>query len=512
MKRMVCLLLSLLLLFTSVMAVAEKDANTQPEKMMLQFVNGSGIKAAVFIQTSGNKEWARRLAALNDRNIQFSMIDGTRNNGFQYMLYLREGDQMAAKSEILSDGNGTGWIRSDFLPDSLISFPTEHDVISSLAGLDTENPAWYLSALRMLLVSETSWQESWEPRLAEAYLSLDSWMNAMGGTPEILDTDEGKRMLYRCEISADELKKQMKAMTSLLLGNQQLMSLVSKQVSREEEALYLHEGYQWYYEQCIDALPLEGSIVLERQVTALGETVSTMLSLPVAGVGTLKEINLSQQDKTSRLSLIYADKTLTVTGEKLDDTMTEGEFRYQAEGEKSIFAHYTLQTTFEEGVVDNDRNTETYTWLLKAEPALSQADEAENVLDFAPVQLDATALLYSRQGDKRVTTMEYVMTLDADECRVEVTAKAKSSNEWDLPAAPAERVTRDLTDMTAEERAELWQDWCANFLLGVSVLPKQASGTEAPQPTEAPELPEATVIPIPEMTAAPQETSDASAE
>lgn len=506
MKRVMSLALCLMLLIASVQAVGEEVIdNTQAQKLLLQFLDGSGMKGAASVEVSGEKEWAKRLSALNGRSLQLTAIDDGKLGGFQYLMYVNEQDEKIAQSEIFSDGSGTGWLRSDFLPDTLVSFPAKIELLSSLSNLDAGNPSWYISALRMMLISQSSWEESWEPRLAEAYLSIDSWMNAMGGTPTVLDTEKGKVMLYRCEISVDALKAQMKAMLPLVLGNEELMSLLSRQVSPEQEALYLHEGYQWYYEQCIDQMPLTGSVILERQVTAMGEPVSTLLSLPVTGLGKLKEIDLSQEGNVRQLSLIYEDKAVRISSEMLDDQMTEGEISYQVDGEKNLLAHYTLQSSSEEGMDEKGRNTERYEWSIKATPALEQVSEGElsDYIDFAPFQMDGSVLLYSLPESFRPTTMELVADFQVDECDVKVQAKLKTAASWDLPAAPEQEANWDLATMTKEERATLWEDWLKNLFLGLSVLePAAPAATEAP--TEAPaQQPESTVIPLPDMTAAP---------
>ncbi len=510
MKRVIGLVLCLMLLASSVQAVGEEIFdNTQAQKLLLQFLDGSGMKGAVAVEVNGEKEWAQRLSALNGRSIQLTAIDDSELGGFQYLMYINEQGEKTAQSEIFSDGSGTGWLRSDFLPDTLVSFPAKTELLSSLSNLDAGNPSWYISALRLMLISQNSWKESWEPRLTDAYLSIDSWMNAMGGTPMVLDTEKGKVMLYRCEISVDALKAQMKAMLPLLLGNEELMTLLSRQVSREQEALYLHEGYQWYYEQCIDHMPLTGSVVLERQVTALGEPVSMLLSLPVTGLGKLKEIDISQEGNARQLSLIYEDKAVRISGEVLGEQINEGEISYQVDGEKNLLAHYTLQSSSKEGMDEKGRNTERYEWSIKATPALEQVSEGElsDYIDFAPFQMDGTLLLYSLPEAYRPTTMELVANLQVDECDVKVQAKLKTSSSWEIPSAPQQAASWDLATMTKEERATLWEDWLKNLFLGLSVFePADPAATEAPMeaPTEATaQQPESTVIPLPDMTAAP---------
>lgn len=519
MKRFVCLIMALMLCLTCLSVTAEEAASTtQLQKLMLQYIKGSGLRGLITLNVEGDKPWAQLLSALNDTPIQLRCIDGI-SEGFQYKLYLTgENGEEQNLTQIFSDGSGTAWLQSDFLLDTLVSFPTELDLLSSLAGLDVDNPTWYFIALRMLLMTEESWTESWEPQLADASILLDSWMNAYAGTPAILDEGDGKIMQFRCEIPAEDIKQQLKTLVPLLLENQELMTLAGRQVSREQEDIYLNAGYEWYYDQCIDALPLSGSIVLERQATVLGEPVSMLMSFPVAGPGTLKEVSILQSGNTAGLTLTWEEKTLSITsvtaaGDGSSEQLS-GEIRYLLQDGEGFSADYTLVSSKANGTDNDGRDTETYTWDI----TLTPDSGAEG--SFSPVQIKAQALLYSKAGDFNPTTLEFSSAATIDDCNVSLALKLRTTSLWELPAAPDERVTRSLSSMTPDERATLLEDWVANALLSLAAqksLPTAAPAEEIALPeaetaapeetptampitviTEAPEAPEAT--PSPETT------------
>lgn len=514
MKRFVCLIMALVLCLTCLSATAE-DASQMPQlqKLMLQYIKGSGLRGLITLNVEGDKPWAQLLSALNDTPIQLRFIDGI-SDGFQYKLYLT-GEDGAEKnlSQIYSDGSGTAWIQSDFLLDTLVSFPTELDLLSSLAGLDVDNPTWYFSALRMLLMTEESWTESWEPQLADASMLLDSWMNAYAGSPTILDQGDGKIMQFRCEIPAEDIKQQLKALVPVLLENQELMTLAARQVSREQEDLYLNAGYEWYYNQCIDALPLSGSIVLERQATVLGEPVSMLMTFPVAGFGTLQEVSILQAESTASLTLTWEEKTLSITAVTTagDDGSEQlsGEISCQPKDGDGFAADYTLVSKKATGMDDNGRDTETYTWDITLTPDAG----AEN--SFSPIQLKAQALLYSKAGDFNPTTLEFSSAATVDECTVSLALKLRTTSLWELPAAPDERVTRSLDSMTPDERTTLLEDWVANALLALAAqksMSTEAPATESAAPEETPNPMTITVITNapenPETTQAPETTEE----
>ncbi len=521
MKRILCLVLALTLCLTAAPALAAEKATPLMQKLALQYVKGSGLRGLVTLNVTGDRPWAQLLSALNDTPLQLRFIDGI-GEGFQYKLYLTDADGAeTGVSEIFSDGSGTAWIRSDFLLDTLVSFPTETDLLSSLTGLGVDNPTWYLAALRLLLMTGESWTESWNPQLADASLALDSWMNSFAGTPAILDQEDGKVMLFRSEIPAEEIKRQLKALIPMLLGNEELMILAGRQVTRAQEELYLNAGYAWYYDQCIDALPLTGSIVLERQATVLGEPVSMLMSFPIAGMGTLKEISISQEESTAALTLIWAEKTLSVTAITSEGTgITSGEVRYLKDEGDSFTAAYTLRSTSETGTDDSGRDTETYTWTLTLDPLPEET--GEGYVAFSPIQLKAQALLYSKPGDFNPTTLELSSAAVIDGCDVSLAVKLRTTSLWELPAAPTAAATRSLSDMTPDERTALAQDWLANALLAIAAAKPQPTAEPTAEPTVEPTEPtaepaaepavEATAEPLTEPDAAPSSAPEATLE
>lgn len=516
MKRIVCLALALLLCLSLPLAQAEQAQIPQLQKLLLQVVKSSGLRGVVTLNVSGDKPWAQLLSALNDWPLQLRIIDGV-SEGFQYKLYWNdENDTETAVTDIFSDGSGTGWIRSDFLLDTLLSFPTETDLLSSLTGLDVDNPTWYFAALRMLLMTEESWTTSWTPQLNEAFLALDSWINSLADSPAVLTQDDGKVMQFRCEISSDQLKQEMKQLVSMLLENEALMTLVGRQVSRAQESAYLNAGYLWYYNQCIDALPLTGNVVLERQMSIQGETLSARMTFPVAGFGTLQQVTLSQQDGATALELVWQEKSLTITArEAADASSTTGEILYTVAEGDGLSASYALASTAQYGVDDSMRDTESYTWELSLAPIPGEADHT--YADFAPVQLKAEALLYSKSGDFNPTTLELTAAAAIDECTVSLATKLRTTTQWSLPDAPADEGI-NLADLTPETRSALLQDWLANGLLAfaartrVTAVPEATSVPEDAAATQGvtllTEAPTATPEPInpPNPTEAPEGT------
>jgi len=111
MKRIICVLLSLVLVLTAVSAFAA-EYSSEVEKLTLQVTKGSGVKGTLTLNASGSADWAKLLAPANGVTMQVRAMDPGKN-GFQYRLYVEE-EALTAMTEIVGDGT-TGYFTSDFL-------------------------------------------------------------------------------------------------------------------------------------------------------------------------------------------------------------------------------------------------------------------------------------------------------------------------------------------------------------------------------------------------------------
>ena len=130
MKRILCLLLAAALLLCAIGASAEKYS-TEPEKLLLQFKKGSGLKGTISVNATGPDEWAKTLSAMNGQTLQLRALDEGAS-GFQYRLYVEDEEQgMVCMTEAVGDGT-TGYITSDFLPGKTYTLPATEGFVSAM--------------------------------------------------------------------------------------------------------------------------------------------------------------------------------------------------------------------------------------------------------------------------------------------------------------------------------------------------------------------------------------------
>lgn len=469
MKRVLCLLLCMMLLCAQ-SAFAAELYDSQPEKMTLQFLRGSGIKGSMTLTATGDAPWAAALQPISGVEMQLRALDG-QSEGYQYRMYVSQNGQTSALTEIMSDGGSQAYLQSEFLLGNTYVLPAEADLLSTLAGLNRENLTWYSAGIRMLQINGSTWQESWAPELEPIYQSIDTWLIPYAAAPEVMTMDGEKQMLVRYEVPAADVKAEMKALLPQLLSNQRLMGRVRSQATTEQADLYLHEGYLWYYEQVIDALPLEGKVVLERRVTTMGEDRGMLMTFPVAGVKGLKEITLQTEGEKVSATLLFNDKTVEWSSTPSGERNTMGTLRVLCDEGKSLSVGYELMQDVRKSVDESGRTSENYIWRLNAQPELSNVEESarERYITFDPMAVDISAVFSSKSGDTTPVTLNLKANVMMSGSALELAATMKSASPWKLPEMPTENLV-DLMALSAEERTALWQDMLANAMLTLADL------------------------------------------
>lgn len=475
MKRILALLLCAALCLSMCSAVAANtDYNSQPEKMARQYTDGSGVKGSIVFHAEGDAEWAQAISSISDVELQLRLMD-VLNSGYHARLYVSQDGRSLAMTELWSDGGDTAWLTSEFLMGSTYAFSAEKNLLTDLTGIGRANPTWYSAAANMLLnMNDKTWEESWLPKLEPTFQALEMWLAPYASEPERLDVNGSVRMLVRYQVPAADIKQQIKALLPDLLSNQRLTKLLNSLMTEQQAEMYLHAGYLWYYEQIIDALPLEGNVVMERQFSTLGEDYSTMLTFPVADARYgLKELTIMQEADNTTLSMIFEDKTILLTAQCDRNGLVMGTVRVYDEQNGSIALGYELESSLETSVDEKEREHERYHWVLSAQPELSflaADDPARSAYrSFDPFMVDVKADFYSKSGATTATTLELAVEVSAAGSNAGMNAVIKTASQWHLPEAYTGTAVM-LDQLTDDQRAELWQDWLNNGMMAIAAL------------------------------------------
>ena len=291
------------------------------------------------------------------------------------------------------------------------------------------------------------------------------------------------------------MKAQTKYIVSLMIADTELQVLMAPIMTAEQRSLYFNPAMQWFYDHCIDIVPLSGSILLEREMTARGETTAMTISLPlpplpaeltgplgemtadlfglsyVDAFDGLDRLSMRQDGNALSVSLSGAQRTITLTATQQEDTdgavRCEGFFRINpAVGVdqaplSAAFVYEYSKSLYE----DDDYNThEDFAWALEILPDASVVSEDDpfgsTYVEFAPLAFSANIGFTKKDKDASPVQLTADITVTLPDANVAVSTSLKVAERWvhdPVPAAPAEDVTR-LSDTRREELRTIFLD------------------------------------------------------
>lgn len=392
-NRILCLALALVLACSAAMAETAETANTLPKLFLRQLTGGNGLRGKVSLTASGVADWLNVLLPFTAADIQIHALGekqgdlyaGTiADDDWQIKLYAENSDGQEVGTTWLYGDSQALYLSSELLPDTLLTLPVAQvnllyqifrgeyaelffafDPLSLTQPGANGNASAYEAIAGVLGVSEAVWTEKWQPVLEKYLLQLDQWLTGYG-SPAFLTGDAGDVTVSATyTIPAEDMKAEAKTLVGQMLCDSDLQALLTAQVSPEVAAAYLDPSLLYFYEACIDALSLEGDIVLSRTLSASGETVHAMVGLPLPSLPASLTEPIGQL-AASALDLPYTDlldgmkrisftqdgeeMTIALTGEKRSLTLTVAE---SAVDENTTALNGALRITPNVGVTEN---------------------------------------------------------------------------------------------------------------------------------------------------------------
>lgn len=546
MKRFLCFLLCMMLVIPTALSASDK---TPVQKFRQQVITGgNGIRGTVELSVTGSSEWVDVLmpftaAPLNIRAIGEKQGDEsalvTDDDDWQIKLFAKDEDGNQRAVSYLYGGPEGMWFQSELLPDTLLSFPVQNvqllyqlidgeglslltafDPLSLMRGARSGNGEAYSAIAEMLQISSEEWTERWEHVLAKYYTELDMWLSLYAAEPVISGGTGSLTMTTSYTIPAEDLKEQTKSVIGMMLYDSELQNLLLPHVTMEQRVLYLNPSLVYFYEYCIDQLPLNGNLVLRREMTAKGETIGMYISLPLNGLpeevtapvgeAMAKLFSLPYTDIFSGIERITcemsgSDVEITVSGPKrsisfiIDETASNAEtVSWQGfvritpavgNNEAALSAAFAYRMSHRIWEDDQWVMHEDYTFSVSVEPdfSLSAVDDPflSTYVDFMPVSLETSAS-FAMETDRTSRPVNLTLTLDAvlPDGQLGLNAELLTSTAWehvDLPVNGGENV---LT-MNAARRAELLGVLKANAFSTMMALSSATGAEGMPAVTDA---------------------------
>ena len=133
----------------------------------------------------------------------------------------------------------------------------------------------------MMAQPDILWESMWQPALEEYLNELELWLADYAAEPDTMTENGELVMRVSYVIPADDVKEQTKLMWKQALYDETLLTLLRPMMTEEQQAAYLNPALGYFYDACIDALPLSGDLRLSRKFSARGDTLSVAVALPL---------------------------------------------------------------------------------------------------------------------------------------------------------------------------------------------------------------------------------------
>ncbi len=537
-KRILCVMLCLMLVIPAALA---ETADTLPKRFVRQLSGGNGARGYISVKASGVAEWLDVLMPFTATDIQVRAIGQkqgdlsesvTDDDEWQVRFYARDAaDQEAGTTWLFGDPEGV-YFKSELLPDTLLSVPVEQvhllyqffkgefselffafDPMELTAPAANGNTPAYQGIANILGIDEETWTAQWLPVLEKYFQHLELWLVGYGES-SILSEDAGKlTMSASYTIPADEFKTEAKYIIGQMMYDNELQELLIPHVTMEQRITYLNPQMVYFYDACIDSMALEGDITLSREMSALGEVVSSTISLPMPGLPEkmTAPVNAAMQkllalpygdllEGVNRLTLQQngSERLMTVQGEKRTFTMKANETATEsgadltgtmdiipAEGvqEQAVSAAFTLSHGHriwqDEKYLDHDTR----------ELEFSVQPINEDVAAFKPVAMSFT-LDYRNNPNQQNSPVQVNLNVNAElpDALVAVEAVMRITTQLTMVTMSTEGA-KDATALTEDEVAGMKKLFVQNAAALVASLygePVEETIETIPEPTEVP--------------------------
>lgn len=538
MKRLLCVLLCMLL---AVPCAGAETADTLQKLLVRQLTAGYGLRGNITITANGVADWLEYLLPFTVPDIQIRAI-GQKQGGasdavddddeWQVRLYAKnsEGKEVGT-TWLYGDPEGI-YFQSELLPDTILALPVADthllyqlfrgdltDLFFSFDPMELSapgpngNPSSYEALANILGIPAETWETEWFPVLKKYFQHLDLWLTGYGD-PSFMTGDTGALKLSATyTIPVDDLKAEAKYLVGQMLYDGELQNLLAPLVAMEERVIYLNPSLVYFYEACIDALPLEGDIILSREMSAQGEIVSTMVSLPlptlpeemIAPVGNaaasifgLPYTDLLQGMKRVAITQNGTDRTLTLSGEKRslsfgavvsnpdeDTTVLQGAMRIAPNAgveENALSATFTCSMSHkiwqDEKYIDHDTTAFSIAFVSDLDELSPDDPFRSTYIDFSPVSL-AYTLDYRNNSFQEESPAQVNLSVDAQlpDAQVSVDAVARITTQLSMQKLSS-MGAQDMSTLSEERKDEIVSTLLSNAVITMANLNTDAAPAE----------------------------------
>ena len=506
MKKALAMILTLSLICVSTLAGAV--SYTLPEKLSRQLQIGSGLKGSFVLNAEGNGEIAAALAAFNRAEIQVRGMASDQD--WHYYFYQTDEAENQWGRTDLQKKDGAVYLKSELIDgEKILMFPAMNTALDMLTQGDGKNPSFASAIWNLARMSDKTREEVWMPLVNQLEDRIETWLTPYALDPVMHQNEAGQTVIdLSYVIPMEAMKKGILDGLELIVGNPELMALTDDLITEEQKEVYLNPYLRYFYEAALDQLTLPFDVSLNRTVSTMGNTLSSVIELPLDEEKTgFSALILATEGKTQKITLGRTDREVTVIWPE-GSLKEDGQFSLwviDRRSEESSTVQRIDLTRKQESWEDEDtRSHEQYLYTIDIQNDFSVLTDDEQALNFSETpdrHGKATLHFYSKYAQSSPTTLEVSAEWQEENLGLTLTGKIKSASPWVY--SPFEIMNpQNVLEMKTEE----WAAIGAELLAGArkQIIPNAPE--ETPQPTETP-APTAWATMNPEQITETEETA-----
>lgn len=497
MKKGLLMTLCLLLALLPVASGLAATTFTLPEKMDKQLSIGSGLKGSFQLSAEGTDPLVLTLSPMLDVPMQIRGMKAEEQ--WHYYIYQAgENESQIGLTEAFYDGQKY-YLRSDLLPEQVLSLPGLPEMLDQVTGREDGNPAFASMLLRYFTMSAQDREERWKPFLDRLTQRMELWLApfAVTGSKESRENQAEIEQTYTIPMA--EMQKEIIALVKEIQNDADAAALFDTLLNAAQKKIYLNGNLDYFYREAMDALDEEFDVTLTRTFSTMGGEIASTIELPLDrerfGYTSLTIHNSKEE---TEIQLKNDLETLTI---ETEDDLTAGEFTgmtvwisrvptAEATGTKGIALRAELRKTSETYSDEETRDHLRDHWSLKVESDFSRLEEDmgdavfENI---APITGELDLHYSSKYSQSSPTTLDIEASWKQENLQLSLKGQLKTASPWIF--APFDtQGAKDFLSLSAEEKALCLAEWLASAGEQLKKADELAQ-TAAPEatPTAAPE-------------------------
>ena len=455
MKRALMLVMTLMMAI-SFLSAAQAAEVTLAVRMDRQMQNdGNGIRGSFVIHSDATAAESPLLAAL--ANAEFSILRNAQDDQWHLQIFQSpQEDQQVNRTELLGK-DGSVFLRSDFLPDTVMELPGAATLISGKLPVQGDNPS--ISGMMVSLFERArSNPDSWKQAFGRFERQAEIWLSEFASDPVITrDESNAVQMKLTYIIPEDKVRAYIVQLIQSFASDPEVLTLIAPAMSDEERNLYLNGNLSAYYLEALQQMRFEGGVRFEKVASARGEPLSTTLTLPLDPAFTrctsctfsesqgLISVILRSEEMTCFLTLPGSMEE-TFSQEQFSSTLWAGRIYSEKEKqEQNRAVRFDISKESESSYDEEAQRSheiQRYTAEITRDvTALPEGIPESAIPEYADRHIDAVVHYSGKAGSNAPTTLELTVDYQRPDLKWTAEGKIRTSSTWPfLPFDPVNPV------------------------------------------------------------------------